>query len=37
MNLVDAAERLRLRRIFTLDSDFYVYRINDKDAFEIIP
>ena len=36
-SLVVAAETLGLRRIFTLDSDFYVYRINDKDAFEVIP
>jgi uncharacterized protein len=36
-SLVSAAERLGLRRIFTLDSDFYIYRINDKDAFEVIP
>ena len=36
-SLVAAAESLGLRRIFTLDSDFYVYRLNDKDAFEVIP
>ena len=36
-SLVAAAESLRLRRIFTLDSDFYVYRIKDKDAFEVLP
>jgi uncharacterized protein len=36
-SLVVAAERLGLRRIFTLDSDFYIYRINDKDVFEIVP
>ncbi|MEL7358100.1 MAG: PIN domain nuclease [Cyanobacteria bacterium J06560_6] len=35
-SLVAAAERLKQNRVFTLDSDFYVYRINDKDAFEII-
>jgi len=28
-SLVTAAEVLHLSRIFTLDSDFYVYRIND--------
>lgn len=36
-SLVAAAESLELSRIFTLDSDFYVYRINDKDAFEVVP
>ena len=36
-SLVAAAERLKLNRIFTIDSDFYVYRIHDKDAFEVIP
>ena len=35
-SLVAAAETLGLKRIFTLDSDFYVYRINDKDAFDVI-
>lgn len=36
-SLVAAAEQLNLKRIFTLDSDFYVYRINDRDAFEVVP
>lgn len=36
-SLVAVAEALNLKQIFTLDSDFYVYRINDKDAFDIIP
>lgn len=36
-SLVAAAERLNLKRIFTLDSDFYVYRINDRDAFTVVP
>jgi hypothetical protein len=36
-SLVAAAETLTLKQIFTLDSDFYVYRINDRDAFEVIP
>ncbi|MGC1309785.1 MAG: hypothetical protein WA885_21380 [Phormidesmis sp.] len=35
-SLVTAAECLGLSHIFTLDSDFYVYRINDKDAFTVI-
>jgi len=34
-SLVVTAKSLDLRQIFTLDSDFYVYRI--KDVFEVIP
>nr|WP_317270313.1 PIN domain-containing protein [Arthrospira sp. PLM2.Bin9] len=42
MDLADAsllavAESQNIKRIFTLDSDFYVYRLYDKDAFEVIP
>ena len=36
-SLVAAAERLGTNRIFTLDSDFYIYRINGRKHFEIIP
>ncbi|MCY7322747.1 MAG: PIN domain-containing protein [Phormidesmis sp. CAN_BIN36] len=36
-SLVAAAENLNLSQIFTLDSDFYVYRLYDKDAFEVFP
>lgn len=36
-SLVAAAEHLKLNRVFTIDSDFYVYRINDRDAFEVVP
>ena len=36
-SLVVAAESLGIKRIFTLDSDFYVYRINDTESFEVIP
>lgn len=36
-SLVAAAESLNLKRIFTLDSDFYVYRLYDKDAFDVLP
>jgi predicted nucleic acid-binding protein len=36
-SLVSIAEAKRLKRIFTLDTDFYVYRINGKDSFEVIP
>ena len=37
LRCVVTAERLRLNRIFTLDSDFYVYRINDAEAFIVVP
>jgi predicted nucleic acid-binding protein len=36
-SLVAAAERLGTNKIFTLDSDFYIYRINGRKHFEIIP
>jgi predicted nucleic acid-binding protein len=36
-SLVTAAEALNLTRIFTLDSDFYVYRINNIGVFEVVP
>ena len=36
-SLVATAEVLTLRRIFTLDSDFYVYRINNTGVFEVAP
>lgn len=36
-SLVVAAESLKTNRIFTLDGDFYIYRINDTESFEIIP
>lgn len=36
-SLVAAAEALRMRSIFTLDSDFYVYRLHGMEAFEVIP
>lgn len=36
-SLVSAAESLQLSRIFTLDSDFYIYQLNDKNPFEVIP
>jgi hypothetical protein len=35
-SLVSLAELSGLRRILTFDSDFYVYRINGKDSFEVI-
>jgi uncharacterized protein len=36
-SLVTAAERLSLRGIFTLDTHFRAYRIEDRQAFEILP
>ncbi len=36
-SLVVAAERLNLRRIFTIDSHFHVYRVNGVQAFEVVP
>ncbi|MCT7972112.1 hypothetical protein [Laspinema olomoucense] len=36
-SLVAVAESQKIKRIFILDSDFYVYRLYDKDAFEVIP
>jgi len=35
--LVALAETSNLRQIFTLDSDFFIYRIDDKEAFEVFP
>ena len=35
--LVVLAERLRTRRIFTLDADFRVYRLRGRSSFELIP
>jgi len=36
-SLVAAAEVLGIRRIFTVDSDFVVYRLQGKQSFEIVP
>lgn len=36
-SLVAAAEALGIRRVFTVDSDFLVYRLLGKQAFEIVP
>jgi predicted nucleic acid-binding protein len=36
-SLVAAAETLSDRTVFTLDSDFLVYRLADGRAFEIVP
>ena len=36
-SIVAAAERLGTRRVFTLDRDFYVYRLTDGSAVEVVP
>lgn len=36
-SLVALAEASGLKQVFTLDTDFYVYRIGGKDTFEVIP
>jgi len=36
-SLVAAAETLGMTRIFTLDSDFRVYRIGGTKAFDVMP
>lgn len=36
-SLVAAAENRGLRRIFTLDRHFHVYRMDDGAAFEVVP
>jgi uncharacterized protein len=36
-SLVVVAESRTLRRVFTTDSDFYVYRLADGSAFEVVP
>jgi len=36
-SLVAVAESQGLRRVFTLDSDFYVYRLADGSALEVVP
>ena len=35
--LVAAAELLKLRRIFTLDRNFLVYRAAGRKPFEVLP
>ena len=35
--LVALAEERRLKLIFTLDSDFHIYRLHGRQAFEIVP
>lgn len=36
-SLVALAEELKTRRVFSLDSDFHVYRIQGRHRFDVIP
>lgn len=36
-SLVAAAERLGLQRVFTVDRQFYIYRLENGDALEVVP
>ncbi len=36
-SLVAAAEALNQTRIFTTDTDFYVYQIGGRKPFEVVP
>lgn len=36
-SLVVAGERLDLARIFTIDNHFRAYRLNGRDAFDVVP
>ena len=36
-SLIAAAETLNLRQVFTIDTDFYIYRLSDGSALEVIP
>lgn len=35
-SLVAIAEATGLKRVFTIDKDFFIYKINGKDPFEVI-
>jgi predicted nucleic acid-binding protein len=36
-SLVAMAEVLNQRQIFTLDRDFYIYRLSGNQSFEVLP
>lgn len=36
-SLVVLAEETGLRRVFTLDTDFYIYRTQNNDSFDVTP
>jgi predicted nucleic acid-binding protein len=35
--LVALAEERKLKRIFTLDADFHIYRLNGRQHFDVVP
>jgi len=36
-SLVAASEHLRMRRLFTLDNDFRIYRLADGSTLDLVP
>ncbi len=36
-SIIAAAEQLGVRRLFALDRDFYIYRLADGAALEVVP
>lgn len=36
-SLVAASEHLRMRRLFTLDNDFRIYRLTDGSTLDLVP
>lgn len=36
-SLIAVADQLKTKTIFTLDKDFYIYRLRDGSAFTIVP
>jgi predicted nucleic acid-binding protein len=36
-SIVATAEHLGMRRLFALDRDFYIYRLVDGSALELVP
>ena len=36
-SLVALAEETGLRQVFTLDTDFFIYRTSNKNSFDVIP
>lgn len=36
-SIVAAAESLGIRRVFALDHDFYIYRLADGSALDVVP
>ena len=36
-SLVALAESMKLKRVFSLDSDFHIYRLKNRRALEVVP